>query len=113
MRAAVLQLIVLSLLLSTQPRPFEIAVSDDSRQCTVKKSRVPVQGRQTGVIRTIAGVAGIAFIVQDGATKRIIPITAGLSFLSGIGRLEDGLRVSYALELDEHCLIWVSDLQIM
>ncbi len=108
-----LQLLFLSsLVLLTSPPCFEIAVADDSSQCAVRNSGILVQGRQTGVIRTIAGVAGIAFIVQDGATKRTIPITAGHVFLSGIRRLEDGLQVSYAIELDEHCLIQVSDLQI-
>jgi hypothetical protein len=113
MRAAVLQSVLLSLVLLARPPAFEIASADDSSQCTVRNSRIPAQGRQTGVIRTIAGVAGIAFIVEDGAIKRTIPITAGQSFLSGIPRLKDGLRVSYAEGLDEHCLIWISDVQVM
>jgi hypothetical protein len=113
MRATVLQSVLLSLALLTCPPPFDIAAADDSSQCTVRNPRIPAQGRQTGVIRTIAGVAGIAFIVEDGVTKRTIPITAGQSFLSGIPRLKDGLRVSYAEGLDENCLIWVSNLQVM
>jgi hypothetical protein len=112
-RAAVTQLIILNLVLLTPLRSSEIAVAEDnSGQCTVRNGGLPAQGRQTGVIRTIAGVTGIALIVQDGVNKKTIPISAGLSFLSGITRLEDGLRGSYSVELDQHCLIWVSNLQI-
>jgi hypothetical protein len=75
----------------------EAEAGNGQRSCTD-----PVGRRQTGTVRLLDGIRGIAFILKDGS-KGLIPVTAGQGLIAGLSRLEDGSRVSFTIAINGNC----------